>query len=356
MFRKTIFLCLSCLFSVMAFISLSEGGNVILSGAGATFPHPLYKKWIDMYREETGIRTNYLAVGSGSGIRQLLGRKIDFGATDAFMSPGELERARGDILHIPTCLGAVTIIYHLPGNPILKFTPELISDIFLGKISSWSDEEILAVNPEIRLPDLEISVVHRSDGSGTTFVFTDYLSKANPVWRKKVGHGKKVQWLTGMGVEGNPNVAKFVKKIPGAIGYVQLAYAKRNNLPFAFVKNRSGHFIGPTLKSVSSAADIVLPPDTRILITDTDAPDGYPISAFTWLIFYKEQSYNNRSYDKACQLGRFLWWATHEGQQYNNELFYAPLPRGAVRKAEAIIRSMRFTGEPFNIESSGDFK
>ena len=353
MFKKAIFLYLSCIWGVISLTSFCQGADVILSGAGATFPYPLYEKWIDVYRKKTGVRISYSPVGSGSGIKQLVEQSVDFGATDAFMSQEDPDRARGEILHIPTCLGAVSIIYHLPGNPILRFTPKLLSDIFLGRISKWSDREISAANSGIDLPDLEISVVHRSEGSGTTFIFTDYLSKVSPEWKEKVGRGKRVRWPAGMGVEGNPNVAAFVKKINGSIGYVELAYARQNNLPVAFVKNRSGYFVMPTLKSVSSAAEVTLPSDTRILITNTGAPDGYPISAFTWLIFYKEQSYNDRSYDRACQLCRFLWWAIHEGQQYtNHELLYARLPRGAVKKAEEIILSVRFEGRPV-MESCG---
>ncbi len=347
MFKRTLIFSLSWLLSISVFISMGQGADEILNGAGATFPFPLYEKWIDVYRKKSGVRISYRAVGSGSGIRQLLEREVDFGGTDVFMSADELDQASGNILHIPTCLGAVTIIYHLPGNPVLKFTPMLISDIFMGKITHWSDQRISDVNPESSLPDLEISVVHRSEESGTTFIFTDYLSKVDPKWRDKVGRGKKVWWLTGMGVEGNPGVAEFVKKIPGSIGYVELAYAKCHHLPVGWVKNRSGHFVAPALNSVSSAAEVPLPPDTRILITDTAAPEGYPISAFTWLIFYKEQSYDQRTRDKAAQLGRFLWWAIHEGQQYtNHDLLYAPLPRSAVRKAEAMIRAMRFEGAP----------
>ena len=347
MYERCKWLCGVCFFSLLFLVSSGEASDTILSGAGATFPFPLYEKWIEVYREEAGVRVDYQAVGSGSGIGKLLGREVDFGGTDAFLSREELEHAKEDILHIPTCLGAVTIIYHLPENPVLKFTPELISDIFLGRLSNWSDERISAVNPGVRFPDLKISVVHRSDASGTTFVFTDYLSKSNCLWRNQVGRGKKVRWPTGMGVEGNPNIAELVKKISGSIGYVELAYAKRHHLPVALIKNRSGNFIAPTLKAVSSAADVPLPVDTRILITDTPAPDGYPISAFTWLIFYKEQAYDQRSRKRALQLGRFLWWSLHGGQKYNEELLYAPLPREAVCKSEAIVRSMRYGGVPF---------
>jgi len=346
MFKKLRGFCCFWVFCLFFAFSSSQGADTILTGAGATFPYPLYEKWIEVYRGETGVRVDYQAVGSGSGIRKLLDRKVDFGGTDAFLSQNELSKADGEILHIPTCLGAVTVIYHLPGNPVLKFTPDLIADIFLGNCSNWSDERISAVNPGVRFPDMAISVVHRSDGSGTTFIFTDYLSKTDSRWQKQVGRGKKVRWPAGMGVEGNPRVAEFVKKIPGSIGYVELSYANRHHLPVALIRNKSGRFVAPALEAVSRAADVALPTDTRILITDTPSPEGYPISAFTWLIFYKEQFYNGRNRDKALQLGRFLWWTLHEGQKYNRKLLYAPLPKGAIANAEAIVRCMRYQGEP----------
>jgi phosphate transport system substrate-binding protein len=343
-------------FGLLFLVGWSEGADTILNGAGATFPYPLYEKWVEVYRKKTGIRVVYHAIGSGSGIQRLLSKEVDFGGTDAFLSQEEHKQADGHILHIPTCLGAVTIIYHLPGNPVIKLTPDLISEIFLGKCSNWSDERISSINPGIPFPDRLISVVHRSEESGTTFIFTDYLSKTSSQWRKEVGRGKTVRWLTGMGVEGNPGVAELVKKIPGSIGYVELAYANQQLLPIALIKNRSGRFVAPTLRSVSSAADVSLPSDTRIMITDTPSPDGYPISAFTWLIFYKDQSHHQRSYDRALQLGLFLWWTLHEGQQYGSELLYAPLSQSAVSKGEAIVRSMQFRGEPLIKASSGGIK
>jgi phosphate transport system substrate-binding protein len=342
MSKRLLLATVTCLVVMFAFPAKSD---VILHGAGATFPQPLYKKWIEVYRKKTGVRISYQGIGSGGGIRRLLEKSTDFSGTDAFLSDDELSPGGNDILHVPTCLGAVTVTYNLPGNPSLKFTPELIADIFLGKITRWSDKRISKVNPSIKLPDVEISVVHRSDGSGTSFVFTSYLSRVSDQWKKRVGRGKTVRWPTGLGVEGNPNVAEFVGRISGSIGYVELTYAKSHLLPVAFVKNKHGRFVEPTLESVSSAAEVVLPEDTRILIVDTDATNGYPISAFTWLIFYKEQSYNNRSKDKAESLARFLWWAVHSGQRYNKKLFYAPLPEAAVKKAEAIISSMTFNGE-----------
>ncbi len=343
-------------FSFQILVFSGDGADTILNGAGATFPYPLYEKWVEVYREKTGVRVSYQPVGSGAGIQKLLDREVDFGGTDAYLSARELKKVSGRILHVPTCLGAVTIIYHLPDNPILKFTPSLISDIFLGKVLNWSDDRIVGINPGTYLPDMEISVVHRSDGSGTTFIFTDYLSKTNLLWQKEVGRGKTVHWHTGMGVEGNPRVAEMVQKIPGSIGYVELSYADRHQLPVALIKNRSGRFVAPTLESVSSAAKVRLPEDTRILITDTPSPDGYPISAFTWLIFYGEQAYNQRSRDRALQLGQFLLWTLHEGQKHNRQLLYAPLPHEAIGKAEAVVRSIRFRGAPLFAALSEDSK
>jgi phosphate transport system substrate-binding protein len=343
MFRLLIYIIVFIIFLIPDF-ALST--DAILNGAGATFPHPLYKKWFEVYRKKTGIRISYQAVGSGSGIKQLLKKSVDFGATDAFLSDQELERLDNSILHVPTCLGAVAIIYSLPNNPALTFTPELIADIFLGKINRWTDRRIAKANPKIDFPDLDISVVHRSDGSGTTFVFTDYLSKINSLWQQEVGRGKTVRWPVGIGVERNPGVANYVKKIPGSIGYVEIAYAKSRSLPVALIRNKSGNNVRPTLESISIAANVRLPSDTRILITNTSADMGYPISAFTWLIFYKDQTYDKRPKKKATMLAKFLWWAIHEGQQFNNQLLYAFLPDEAVKKGERVIRSMTHKGNP----------
>jgi len=276
----------------------------------------------------------------------LLGKTVDFGATDAFLSDEELAQTAQEILHIPTCLGAVAIIYNLPDNPELRFTPELIADVFLGRIKNWSDPSITSANQTAALPDIDITVVHRSDSSGTSFIFTDYLSRVNALWERSVGRGKIVRWPTGMGVERNHAVADMVKAIHGSIGYVELSYAAENYLPMALVKNGSGNFIKPSLESVSLAAEVELPADTRMIITDTPAPSGYPISAFTYLIFFKEQSYNNRSKEKAVELARFLWWITHNGQPFNGQLLYAPLSLAAVAKTEAIIRTMQYNGRP----------
>ncbi len=318
-----------------------------LTGAGATFPYPLYSKWFDIYHNETGIKVNYQAIGSGGGIRQLLNKTVDFGGTDAFMSEEELTKSpENPILHFPTCIGAVVITYNLPGSPALKLTPEVISSIFLGKIRKWDHPDIKRTNPGIELPSLPIVVVHRSDGSGTTFVFSDYLSKVSPEWRDKVGRGKSLRWPVGLGAKGNPGVAALVKQIKGAIGYVELAYAEKNSLPYASIRNRAGNFIKPTLKSISLAADVPLPPDTRVSITDTKSPQGYPIASFTWIIFYKEQNYKNRSYERAKEMLQLFWWMIHQAQQYNESLLYGRLPQTAVRTAEKILKSATYRGKP----------
>lgn len=326
--------------------SFVQAENGELLGAGATFPYPLYSKLFDVYYQEFGVQVNYQAIGSGGGIRQLLNKTVDFGGTDAFMSDEEVQVEENFILHIPTCLGAVVLTYNLPGNPELRFTPDLIGDIFLGKIKKWNNERIKKVNPGVSLPNMDIVVVHRSDGSGTTFVFSDYLTKVSSEWGEKVGKGKSLNWPTGLGAKGNPGVAGLVKQIPGAIGYVELVYALQNKMSVGLVRNSSGKYIKPTIESVSIAADTALPDDTRVSITNTDAEDGYPISGFTWLIFYKEQSYGGRNRERAENLVKLLWWIIHEGQEFAESLHYAPLPEEVIRKAENIIRSVVYNDQP----------
>jgi phosphate transport system substrate-binding protein len=319
---------------------------LILKGAGATFPYPLYETWIKVYEKDTRIRINYEAIGSGGGIHALQEREVDFGATDAFLSDKEMTEMKTNVLHIPTCLGAVVIIYNLAEKPKIRLTPQLISDIFTGKIIRWSDKKIAKVNPGLKLPDLKITVVHRSESSGTTYIFTNYLATVSSQWQTDVGAGKLVKWPTGIGIETNPGVANLVKKIEGAIGYVELNFAVQAGLPIAQVKNKSGNFIMPDMISINLAASIDMPKDTRTLIINTFAPNGYPISAFTWLIFCREQNYDNRSLNRARSLADFLWWAVHEGQNYNNKMNYGILSPQAVQNAENIIRSMTYEGKP----------
>jgi phosphate transport system substrate-binding protein len=256
-----------------------------------------------------------------------------------------MKKSENKILHIPTCLGAVAVIYNLPGKPQLRFTPRILAGIFMGEITNWRDQRIVAVNPDVRLPDLEIKVVHRSESSGTTYLFTDYLTKVSDSWRQKAKRGKLIEWPAGIGVEGNGGIAQFVQKISGAVGYVELSYAIKNKFPMAMIKNRSGKFIKASLESVSKAAEVELPLDCRILITDTSIADGYPISAFTYLIFYREQAYQRRSEARAKELVELLRWCILKGQIYNRGLHYAPLPATAVEKAEKIISSITYQGE-----------
>ena len=320
----------------------AQAGGKELLGAGATFPFPFYSKLFDTYNQEKGVKVNYQAIGSGGGIQQLKAKTVDFGGTDAFMDDKEIAEAGAPILHVPTCLGAVVITYNVPGDPAIKLTPSLIVDIFLGKIEKWNDKRILDVNPGAKLPDMNIATVHRSDGSGTTAIFSDYLAKVSAEWKERVGAGKSLNWPNGLGAKGNPGVAGLVKQVPGAIGYVELIYAVQNKMPYADVKNKSGVFIKPSMKSVTAAAGMAIPDDTRVSIVDTAAKDGYPISGFTWLVFYKEQNYGSRSKEKATDLVNLLGWILHEGQQLAEGLAYAPLPAEAVKKAETVLKSATY--------------
>ena len=317
-----------------------------LLGAGATFPYPLYSKMFDVYHKQYSVKVNYQSIGSGGGIRQLINKTVHFGATDSFITDEELKMASAEIVHIPTCLGSVAICFNLPGQPNLNLTPEILADIYMGGITRWDDKRIKAVNPGLSLPKMPIMVVHRSDGSGTTFIFSDYLSKVSQSWEKRVGRGKALSWPTGLGAKGNEGVTGLIKQIPGSIGYIELAYAIQNKMPRAAIKNASGTFIEPTLDSTSRSAQSEIPADTRVSITNTSAADGYPISGFTWLIVYKEQNYNSRSREKAQALVNLVWWMTHEGQNYTKPLDYAPLPESAVDKTEAILRSITYDGAP----------
>ena len=313
-----------------------------LIGAGATFPYPLYSKLFDVYNKEYGVKVNYQAIGSGGGIRQLINKTVDFGGSDAMMSDKELSEASAPVLHIPTCAGAVVATYNLSGNPQLRFTPDVIADIFLGKISKWNDRRISEINPGIKLPDMNVTVVHRSDGSGTTFIFSDYLSKVSREWKEMVGAGTSLNWPSGLGGKGNPGVAGLVQQTPGSIGYVELIYALQNKMSYGMVKNKNGNFVTATLASTSKTTDTNLPDDMKVSLTDTDAPEGYPISGFTWILVYKDQNYGDRTEEKAKEVVKLLWWMTHEGQKYTEPLEYAPLSKKAVEKAEKLIKSISY--------------
>jgi phosphate transport system substrate-binding protein len=317
----------------------ARGGGADLTGAGATFPNPIYTKWFDAYAKATGVRINYQSIGSGGGIRQFTEGTVDFGATDGPMSDQQITAVKGNVLHVPTVLGAVAVTYNLPtlGKTALKFDGLTIADIFLGRITRWSDPRIANLNPGVKLPTADIIVVHRSDGSGTSFIFTDYLSKISPDWKSKVGNATSVEWPTGLGGKGNEGVTQQVKQSEGAIGYVELIYALSNELPVAQLKNAEGQFIEPTLKSVSAAAAASkLPPETDFRVSITNAPgaDVYPISSFTWLLVHKQ------SPDSAKQrkLRDFLRWMLQpEAQRMAADLHYAPLPVPLIELVEKRI-------------------
>lgn len=323
-----------------------QGQAISLTGAGATFPYPLYSRWFDVYEKQSGVRINYQSIGSGGGIRQLLERTVDFGASDAPMTDEQLAAAAGKILHIPTVLGAVVVSYHLPGVEAgLRLRPGVLAGIFLGEITRWNDPRVAQDNPGLKLPDMAIAVVHRSDGSGTTAIFTDYLSAVSPAWRQRVGKGTSVNWPVGLGGKGNEGLTGQVKQTPGALGYMELAYAVQNRLPYAALLNRAGRFVEPTLESTTAAAASAaasLPDDLRVSIVDPPGEQSYPIAGFTYLLVYQEQA--DRAKGRA--LADFLWWALHEGQGYAKDLLYAPLPAEVVQKAEAKVRALTFQGSP----------
>lgn len=317
--------------------------EIEITGAGATFPYPLYSKMFDAYYKQNKVRINYQAIGSGGGIRQLLNKTVDFGASDAFMTDSELKETNTKILHIPICLGSVVVTYNLADNPKLKLTPDILADIFLGNIKKWDDERIRKINPSVKLQHTDIIVIHRSDGSGTTSIFTDYLSKVSEVWKQKVGADKSVNWPVGLGGKGNAGVMGLIKQMPGSIGYVELSYALQNNMPTATLKNKRGKFIDATISSTSESANIKLTDDMRVSLTDSNSANGYPISGFTWVLIYKDLGVVEIGKDKEKELVRLLNWMIHEGQKYAEPLYYSPLPKEAVKKAENIIKSIKLT-------------
>lgn len=327
--------------------SSSSGDDNTLLGAGSTFVYPLFSKLFSEYNKATGLKINYQSIGSGGGILQLTNKTVDFGDSDAPLNEEQTQKTGGSVLHIPMCSGAVVLSYNLPEvKDTLKLTPELIANIFLGKIKNWNDPQLAAANNGVQLPNTPIVIAHRSDGSGTTNIFTTYLTAVSSEWSSKVGKGSSINWPAGLGGKGNEGVAGLVKQTPGAIGYVELAYAMQNKMSFAKLQNKSGNFITPTVASTSAAGNIQIPADAKVSLTNTEAADGYPISGFTWALIYKEQKYNNRSQDRATKLVKLLWWNIHEGQQYCNGLNYAPLSPTALSVAETILKSATYDGKP----------
>jgi phosphate transport system substrate-binding protein len=324
--------------------SFASAQDNTLLGAGSTFVYPLFSK---MFSQYTAVKVNYQSIGSGGGILQLTNKTVDFGDSDAPLNEEQTKKMGAPVLHVPMTSGATVIVYNIPGvNVALNFSGKVISDIYLGKITNWNSTEIKAMNKSVKFPDLPIAVVHRSDGSGTTFIFTDYLSKVSPEWAKKVGHATAVNWPVGLGGKGSEGVSGLVKETPGGFGYVELAYAVQNHMTYAHVENKHGKFIVPTIASTSLASNVQLPADAKASITDTDNPNGYPISGFTWALIYKEQDYNGRSKARATELLKLLWWNIHQGQADCAALNYAPLSKSATKIAENILKSATYHGKP----------
>jgi len=304
-----------------------------LNGAGATFPEPLYQKWFQEYKDKTGVAINYQAIGSGGGIKNITAKAVDFGASDAPMNDAEMKAAPG-ILHVPTVAGAVCVAYNVAGVPAhLHLSGDVIAKIFLGQIKTWNDPAIAALNPGAALPATPISTAHRSDGSGTTNIFTTYLSDISPAWKQAAGSGKSVKWPNGLGGKGNSGVAQLLKQNEGSIGYIELAYAITNKIGYADVENAKGNFIAPSVESATAAAQgVTLPPDFRKVITNTSDPNGYPITGFTFLLVYP---------DSKPELKKFLQWAMTDGQKDAAALYYAPLPPSVQKRAQDEVNALK---------------
>jgi len=311
-------------------ISATASAQMMINGAGATFPYPIYSKWFDEYAKvDPSVRFNYQSIGSGGGQKQILAQTVDFGASDGPMSDDNLAKAPGKLLHIPTVAGADVVAYNLSGNPALKLDADTIAGIFLGQIKKWNDPKITALNPGVTFPDQEIVVVHRSDGSGTTYIWTDYLSKISPEWKTKVGTNTSVNWPTGIGGKGNEGVAGQIKQTPGALGYVELIYAVQNKMPYAEIKNAGGEFVKPTLESVTAAlATADIPDDFRFSMTNAPGKGAYPIAGATWLLVYQQQ----KDAAKGKKLVEFLKWSLTDGEKMAKELQYAPLPESVQQR------------------------
>lgn len=321
--------------------------NISLSAAGSTFAGPLYKTAFNKYIKETGISVSYGLTGSGAGIRSLKDRVVDFCGSDAFLSDADMAKMPGEVVHIPTCSGAVDIAFNLQGIESMKLTPEVLTKIFMGKIKNWNNAELQKLNPGVKFPNLTITVVHRSDGSGTTYIFSDYMSKISKAWKDQVGTGKSLNWPVGMGAKGNPGVAGTISATKGAIGYIGSDYAFAQKISFAMLRNKAGNYIAPTIVAVSAAGKGEIPADTRIMETNSSATDAYPISGFTWIIIYKNQDYNGRSFAQAqANLKLIDWLLDPQAQTIAKELKYAPLPEKVIKLAKSILRTVNYNGKP----------
>lgn len=323
---------------------VASAQTVTLVGAGATFPFPLYSKWSEVYAAERGVQINYQSIGSGGGIRQFIAKTVDFGASDGPMTDAQIAQAGGRVLHIPMVAGAVVPVYNVAGiGPGLDFTPDVLAGIFLGALTKWNDPRIVQVNPKHSLPSADIVVVHRSDGSGTTNIWTNYLSKVSAAWKQRVGEGTSVNWPTGLGGKGNEGVAGVVKQTPNSLGYVELAYALTNKMTVGNVRNKAGQFVRPSLSSTTKAMEGALtsiPGDYRVFFTNPDGKEAYPVAGFTWILIYGDQP----DPVKGKALVDFLWWAVHDGQKYAPTLLYASLPKNLVTRIEQTLRTVTAQG------------
>lgn len=346
MVRQVLYAAAVVLTAAMLLGAAAPGGaqTITLNGAGASFPFPLYSKWSQVYAAEKGVQINYASVGSGAGIRQFMAKTVDFAGTDATMTDEQIAQTGGRVLHVPMVAGAVVAVYNVAGvGPGLNFTADVLADIFLGKITRWNDQRLARANPGAALPSADIVIVRRSDGSGTTAIWTNYLSKVSPEWKSRVGEGTSVNWPTGLGARGNEGVAGLVRQTPNSLGYVELAYAMTNRMSFGSVQNRAGQFVRPTLSSTTKAMEGALasiPDDYRVFFTNPEGRDVYPVAGFTWILLSGDQP----DPVKGRALVEFLWWATHEGQRYAPTLLYAPLPKSLVARVEVTLRSVTSRG------------
>ena len=333
----------ACTLALAAGVAQSlQAQSLQINGAGATFPNPIYSKWFDEYNKKNpNVRINYQPIGSGGGIRQITAQTVFFGATDGPMTEEQILAAPGKILHVPTVLGADVPIYNLPGvSGEIKFTGAVLADIYLGKITKWNDAALAKLNPQAKLPATDITVVHRSDGSGTTYIFVDFLAKTSPEWKKKVGVATSVMWPTGVGGKGNEGVAGLVQQVPGSIGYVELIYALQNKIAYGSVQNLAGEFVRASVQSVTAAAAgaaAKMPADFRVSITNAEGKGVYPISSFTWLLLYE----NPKDKAQSKAMVEFVKWALGDGQKFAPQLGYAPLPPEVVKMELAALAKVR---------------
>jgi phosphate transport system substrate-binding protein len=334
---------------ILASFGLSASGqsNISLSGAGSTFVMPFYNMAFQKYTSYTQVKLTYGGIGSGGGIRSLKDKVVDFGASDAFLSDEQMAAMSAPVVEFPTCSGAVVMAFNLPGIHVIKLTPEALTDIYMGKITNWNSPELKKLNPGVNFPNLAITVVYRSEGSGTTNIFTNYLSKVSTEWKNQIGFGTTVKWPVGIGAKGNPGVAGTISQTVGAIGYVGSEYAFAEKISYALMKNKSGKYIKPTIASISAAGKGKMPQDTRVMITNSSDVNAYPIAGFTWVILYKEQNYNNRSFAQADALLKLWdWMLSPYAQAIGVQVNYTSLPPSVVALDKKILRTVTYNGKP----------